>query len=210
MAAALDLFIVLGTKSAIKSLTNGEAYAIPSLTQGDTTSLSVTVLRQTAPFTFERIDPSTYTLRAGLFLKASPFTTFSYIPAASFTVDAAAQRQTAVLPLNTTAIDSAITAAGGDINGIVFQIEMTETAAGAITTIFDRDDIFIEKDYLTNATSSVASGETAATEAFVRAGFVPVYATQWSVRYEMDSSGALWKIFRDVDGVERSEPYTPP
>lgn len=212
---SLNLFIVRATKQLVTSLTDATPFVLPPMEQGDTMSLSVTVLDQTAPVgspgnIFQRVDPATYTLRAGLFTKSGATkTTLSYVAGASFAVDAAAQRQTAILPLNTTPIDTAVTAAAGDVAGVMFEIEMTETATAAITTILHSANNTIVEDYLSNATTSVAAGETAATQAFVQNGFAPKFWTDTTVEIIKTVGGLYFKRTWSDDGIAILEPFTP-
>lgn len=207
--AQLDLYPVLESKTLIAGAANSTAFVFPALHQGDTTSLSLTLLKGTGvPFTYGKVNVAEYSIRLGIFTSAG--TTLTTIVAASWTADPVANKYTAILPLNTVAIDTAITAASGDITGAVIEIEITETATGAVTTVYRNKAVVIEKDFLSNATQSVAAGETAATQAWTVAGFVPLFATRESVRYERTSTGKLFKITRNDDGFENAVQYTPP
>ena len=214
--ATLDLFIIRKTKQAVTSLTDPTPLVLPEMEQGDTMSLSVTVLDQIAPIgspgaIFQRVDPASYTLRAGLFQKvASTKTTLSSVLAGAFAIDPVAQRQVAILALNTAPIDAAISTANGDVSNIMFEIEMTETATAAITTILHYRTVTLVEDYLSNALGAVAGSKTAASQAFVQNGFEPKIWTDTTTKIIKTVGGLYFKLTYDDDGNVIREPYIPP
>lgn len=206
--AQINLFLVIDTKRPNLNASTAGDYTFPELAQGDTTTLAITLLTfGINQFSFTKIRASQYSVRLGLFTSAGVL--LSYIPSGSFVRDDVAQTFTAVFPLNTANIDTAVTAAAGDVLNNILQIEITEIATGAVTTVYTNKTVKILKDYLTNALAAVAAGETTASQGWVSAGFVKNYEDTPGVRIRQSIGNKFFRCWMDDDGKEQSEPYVP-
>lgn len=205
--AQVSLYLTVDSKKAVSGPGNDiGGFTMPALTQGDTTGLSVTLLERESANSNVKVQAALYSIRLGLFLKDG--TLLSNIIAAGFTRDDVEQTFTGILPLNTAAITTAM-GTGTEISGAVLQVEATEIATGAVTTVYTNKTVTIEKDYLSNALGAVPVGEAAATQAWVSNGFVQQFPTQPSVQFLRSANGSMWRKTISDEGTEQLEPYNP-
>jgi hypothetical protein len=183
-------------------------YILPDFAGGKVMEIEYYALKITGRFRqpFQRLAPSTYTLKTGLFL-ASDSSQLAYQTDVGFTNDAALSRKLGTLNLNTPAIDAIWAGAGSPTSAdVVFVIDI-ETANGPLEVYRAAGRLI--KPLITPAASVAPPGEIVATQSWVKGLFQALNSPAGSRRIERDDNGKPYEVYIGVDGQEQINPLDP-
>jgi len=196
--APITLYVNADDQILVRSQTNPAAYTVPTMFQGDTVPLEFQLLYRGEQAATQLVNvPSTgYSLQ--VILVSTTGTTLAYQN--TFTDDSSYALKIGSIALNTSAIDTAITASTSGQITAYLQIKVTYTD-GTTRTVYFQPTVTIQKTYLTAATTAVPPSETAATETWVRGTFFPKSGTSGGdVKIMQSEGGFQFRFYVDDDG----------
>ena len=196
--APITLYVNADDQILVRSQANPGAYTVPTMFQGDTVPLEFQLLYRGEQAATQLVNvPSTgYSLQ--VILVSTTGTTLAYQN--TFTDDSSYALKIGSIALNTSAIDTAITASTSGQITAYLQIKVTYTD-GTTRTVYFQPTVTIQKTYLTAATTAVPPSETAATESWVRGTFFPKSGTSGGdVKIMQSEGGFQFRFYVDDDG----------
>ena len=169
MLNLLNIFLSLDWKALVPHAGSMDKIALPAFYQGESPTVGFTLLNLNPTGGFQspwsKVSPASYSLRMGLFLTSSGA---QLAFQNTWADDSALGLKYAELTYDSAAITAAL-AAASSIN-INWEAEITNTA-GSIIKIQQPGTLY--KQLITPSTATVPPTDTAATQAWSRASFIP-------------------------------------
>src|SRR5881394_2238946 len=182
-----------------------DAADIPDVTGGEIVDIEYTLMTRTdndaAPWAL--VDPTSYSLAIGLFA-ATDRTQLAYQN--SFSDDVDTSKKTGSLALDTAAITTALSSLTGASAGIRCVFEIRTVDGTGTDYPYRNKSVTLIKPFITSGTLTVPSTETAATESWAKALFVPKDGSNSAtpcdqIIWKSRPSGLTKVLWIDDDGV---------